>query len=113
MPKSIRDYGLPNCEVIGAPRVLHAVDQRCPYCGCDGEKMFAFVAEDAGPDDEGILGMRMDNGEWMPFVGADQARIKSLLPFAKIVSKDMNTSFRILEFSVRKDVTEEYAHGNV
>ncbi len=36
MPKNIRDYGLPDCEVIGAPRVLHAVDQRCPYCDCDG-----------------------------------------------------------------------------
>jgi len=71
------------------------------------EKMFAFVAEDAGPDDEGIMGMSMGS-LMMPFVGADQARIKSLLEHAKHIQKITGKPFRILEFSVRKDVTQEY-----
>jgi len=71
------------------------------------EKMFAFVAEDAGPDDEGIMGMSMGS-IMMPFVGADQARIKSLLEHAQYIKRKTGKPFRILEFSVRKDVTSDY-----
>ncbi len=71
------------------------------------EKMFAFVAEDSGPDDEGIMGISMGD-LMMPLVGADQDRIKSLLVHAEFVSKMTDKPYRILEFSVRKDVTDQY-----
>lgn len=74
------------------------------------ERLFAFVAEDNGPDDEGIMGMKMPDGSWLPFVGADQARIESLLPMAQMISKIAEKPFHILEFSVRKDVTAQYNH---
>lgn len=43
------------------------------------EEMYAFVAEDSGPDDEGVVGMATKSG-WMPLVGADMARVESLKP---------------------------------
>lgn len=73
------------------------------------ERMFAFVSEDTGPDDEGIIGVCEPlTGIFMPMVGADQARIESLLPKAQEVAEVTGKQFRILEFSVRKDVTDQY-----
>lgn len=46
------------------------------------EEMYAFVTEDSGPDDEGIVGMSTESG-WMPLVGADMARVESLKPIAR------------------------------
>ncbi|GAH83034.1 unnamed protein product, partial [marine sediment metagenome] len=45
------------------------------------EEMYAFVAEDTGPDDEGVVGVNTGCG-WMPLVGADMARVESLKPIA-------------------------------
>ncbi len=74
------------------------------------EKMFAFVCEDSGPDDEGIMGIQEPyTGIFMPLVGADMNRVKSLVEKAEIISQKVGKPYRILEFSVRKDVTEDFS----
>jgi len=67
--------------------------------------MYAFVMEDSGPDDEGVMGMSM--GEWMlPLVGADMSRVKSLIPHADTIAKAAGKPYKILRFSQREDITE-------
>jgi hypothetical protein len=52
------------------------------------EQLFAFIAhEDEDPDDEGVVGVRMGGGDWMPLVGADPARVDALRPLAKMVAR--------------------------
>jgi hypothetical protein len=74
------------------------------------ERLFAFVAEDNGPDDEGIMGFLMPDRTWMPLVGADFARMSALQPIAEEISKRSGKPYRILEFSLRRDITEDYYH---
>lgn len=65
------------------------------------EEMYAFVTID--DEREGVMAMKGSDG-WMPMVGADMDRIKSLLPLAMMTNRD----FRILKFDRRVDVTDEY-----
>lgn len=67
------------------------------------EEMFAFVAEDSGPDDEGIVGMNMGAG-WMPLVGADMARVESLKPIARGIAMQTGKKIRLLHFSQREEL---------
>jgi hypothetical protein len=70
-------------------------------------EMFAFVVEDTGPDDEGIvahfirIGATTDAGYWMPLVGADPARVASLMPLAQEVADRFQKPVRILRFTTR------------
>ena len=68
-------------------------------------KLTAFVAIDED-NEEGIMGFRSADG-WMPLVCANEARVKSMYPVAEQISKVSGKSYRILQFSQRKDVTEE------
>jgi hypothetical protein len=73
------------------------------------EEMYAIVA--VGPEGEGVMGGSMViEGQPMmvPFVGADIARIKQLLPFAKQVATASKTSFKIYKFSNKTDITNEF-----
>jgi len=65
------------------------------------EQMFAFVA--CNEEGEGVMGFKGNDG-WMPMVGADVKRVKSLLPLAL----SMGIKFRILKFEKRIDITGEY-----
>jgi hypothetical protein len=65
-------------------------------------KITAFVAIDEVGDVEGVLGTRVGN-TWFPLICADEEQIRKMYPVAKSICKD----FRIAEFSVRKDVTEQ------
>ena len=51
------------------------------------ESMYAFIVEDTGPDDEGVIGIQAISREhapiWLPLVGADMARANSLRPIAQ------------------------------
>lgn len=67
------------------------------------EEMFAFVAEDTGPDDEGIVGVNTPGG-WMPLVGADMARVKSLRPVAQGLAKGLGKKIKLLHFTNRTEV---------
>lgn len=46
------------------------------------DEMFAFIIEDSGPEDEGIIGISTPSG-WMPLVGADMKRVDLLRPMAR------------------------------
>lgn len=62
-------------------------------------EMFAFVAEDNGPEDEGVIAV-----SGMPLVGADMARVKSLWKVAEQVARDHKKNIRVLKFSVREQI---------
>lgn len=66
------------------------------------EEMFAFVVRD---DDgtEGVIGAYMQTG-WMPLVGADMARVESLIPAAQRVSTQINKPVHLVKFSVREEL---------
>jgi len=67
------------------------------------EEMYAFVAEDTGPDDEGIIGMNTEMG-WLPLVGADMARVDSLRPIAQGIGRQVGKKVTLVHFSNRDDL---------
>ncbi|MBA7591648.1 hypothetical protein ES708_33808 [subsurface metagenome] len=67
------------------------------------EEMYAFVAEDSGPDDEGVVGMNAGSG-WMPLVGADMARVESLKPIARNIAAQTGKKIKLLHFTHREDL---------
>ena len=72
------------------------------------DRMYAFVAEDNGPADEGLMAfIAPGTGQWMPMVGADLDRIQSLIPMAELIAKQTGKPFKVLLFENRKDITQE------
>jgi len=67
------------------------------------EEIYAFVAEDSGPEDEGIVGMNTGDG-WMPLVGADMARVESLKPIARGIAAATGKKIKILRFTQREEL---------
>ena len=67
------------------------------------EEMYAFVAEDSGPDDEGIVAMSVGH-VMLPLVGADMARIESLRPIARDISAQTGKKVKLLHFTQREDL---------
>lgn len=67
------------------------------------DEMYAFVVEDSGPDDEGIIGMNTKGG-WMPLVGADMARIESLRPIARDIAHQLGKPVKLLHFDNRMEL---------
>jgi len=65
--------------------------------------MYAFVAEDKSPDDEGIVGIDTPLG-WMPLVGGDMKRVESLKPIAANVARQTGKRIKILQFETRKEI---------
>ncbi|GAJ01744.1 unnamed protein product, partial [marine sediment metagenome] len=63
----------------------------------------AFVAEDLGPEDEGIVGMGTKAG-WIPLVGADMARVESLKPIARNIATQTGKKIKLLHFTHREDL---------
>jgi hypothetical protein len=69
------------------------------------DRMFAFVATDGGPDDEGVCAFLDPRwGAWMPMVGADMARVESLRAEAQAIANRTGKRIELLEFSVRKSI---------
>ena len=67
--------------------------------------MYAFVAEDKGPDDEGVVGMSA--GQWMlPLVGADMARVDSLRHHAVFIARTTGKKIKLAHFTNREDLEE-------
>lgn len=66
-------------------------------------ELFAFVVEDKDGDDEGVMGMSF-NGEWMPFLGADIARVKSIKPFADHVARVSGKRYKVLRFKLDGEI---------
>lgn len=65
------------------------------------EELFAFIAENAGPDDEGVTAFRGPGGFWMPMVGADRARVDSLREIAVGLAKVSGQRIRLVRFTNR------------
>lgn len=61
-------------------------------------ELFAFVALDDLDGNEGVMAYYQDN-TWIPMIGADMARITSLLPLAKKVATAAGTTFEIRHFT--------------
>ncbi len=66
-------------------------------------QIYAFVAEDSGPDDEGITAMPVGHF-WMPMVGADMARVNSLRKIAAGIARRTKKPVKILRFSHREEL---------
>ena len=67
------------------------------------EEMYAFVAEESGPGDEGVVAMNTEFG-WMPMVGADMARVASLRPIALGIAKSSGKRIKLLHFTKREEL---------
>lgn len=66
-------------------------------------EMFAFVTEDTGPEDEGIVAMGI-GGMLMPLVGADLERTQSLMPHAQGIADQTGKQIRIYKFTGREQI---------
>ena len=68
-------------------------------------EMFAFIAEDNGPDDEGVVGMSA--GQWfLPLVGADMAMVNDIKPYALDIAKKTGKKVKLIHFTNREDLEE-------
>ena len=67
------------------------------------EEMYAFVAEDLGPDDEGVVAMSVGD-VMVPLVCADTARAESLRPIARDISAQTGKKIKLLHFTQREDL---------
>lgn len=66
------------------------------------EQMYAFIAEDRGPGDEGVTAFKGPLG-WMPMVAADEARVESLREVAREMAR-AGKRIKLVRFSVREEV---------
>lgn len=65
------------------------------------EEMYAFVAAESEPDDEGVVASLV-NGAWLPFVGSDMDRVESLRAAAQQFATAGNRRVLILRFTDRE-----------
>jgi hypothetical protein len=68
-------------------------------------EIFAFVCEDKGPDDEGIVGIKLGK-EWTPLVGADMKRVALLRPIAEDIAKKTGKKIKLIHFTNREELEE-------
>ncbi len=73
------------------------------------KEMFAFIVEDKGPDDEGVIAFESRSkttGEslWLPLVGADMARVESLRPFAEGIGRQIGKRVKLCKFNNRQEI---------
>lgn len=73
-------------------------------------EMFAFIVEDTGPEDEGVIGFRTSTG-WVPMVGADMKRVESLRPIARQISMETGKKVKLIHFTNREDLDEIQGRG--
>lgn len=65
-------------------------------------EIFAFIATEADGR-EGVVAAML-GGMMVPLVGADQARVKSLLPLARQIAQATGRQVQLARFSVREDL---------
>lgn len=68
-------------------------------------EMFAFVASDSLG--EGLIAELIGN-QWMPLVGADMDRVKSLRPIAERAARQTGKKIKLVKFTTRvhlEDIT--------
>lgn len=69
------------------------------------DEMFAFVSEDTGPEDEGIITMSLGS-TMMPLVGGDMTRVEKLKPIARQIAQQTGKKVKLLRFSTREELEE-------
>lgn len=67
------------------------------------DEMFAYVAIEHGPTDEGIIGVKVGDTV-MPLVGADIARSESLRVAAQDVCNMMGKPVTLIKFTRREEL---------
>lgn len=67
------------------------------------EQMYAFVCEDSGPEDEGVIATQTSSG-MMPLVGADMARVESMRAIAETIARSLGKPVKLLRFTTREEV---------
>lgn len=72
------------------------------------EQMYAFIVEDTGPDDEGVVAIQSEEGDygriWLPLVGADMARVNSLKPLAAGIGNQIGKKVKLVHFTNREEL---------
>lgn len=66
-------------------------------------QLFAFIAEEGGPEDEGLAAFLSSMG-WMPMVAADSARVDKMRAIARTVAKASGKKIRLVKFSLREEL---------
>jgi len=67
------------------------------------QSMYAFISEDE--TGEGIVGMLTRDG-WIPMMGADTDRVKSIMPIIQQMVKETNKPIKLCLFTTRTEITE-------
>ncbi len=68
-------------------------------------ELWAWVSFDKNSDDEGVVAVRMPNGEVMPAIGADKDRIESLRPYVLTAVIVLGKPAKLVHFT-KVDETE-------
>lgn len=68
-------------------------------------EIYAFIADDVGPDDEGIPAMMVGNVLY-PMVAADVERVETMRPFAVTISKETGKKIKLVKFTTREEVED-------
>lgn len=72
------------------------------------EVMYAYISHEKGdPDDEGVTAFLQGPAlmrQWMPMVGADEARMASLKVMAQGIANTTGQKITLVKFSVRTDL---------
>lgn len=68
------------------------------------DEMFAFTTIDENGD-EGVMGYKTEVG-WLPMVGADVDRIKSLKPMADSIATALRITYKIKRFKYVGEVED-------
>lgn len=63
------------------------------------DRILAYVVADSEPDDEGIPAFQAPDGSWMPMLGADEDRVRSLRAHAQATADSMGKPIRLLRFT--------------
>jgi hypothetical protein len=72
-------------------------------------EMFAFISTDKDAEDEGITAWNFidvfkGDNNWAPLLGADQARVESLKPYAQHIADATGKTILFVKFSCRTEL---------
>lgn len=70
------------------------------------EVMYAYIGHEKGdPEDEGVTAFLFSvMSQWMPMVGADEERMRSLRSMAQKIANTSGQRIKLVKFSVRTDL---------
>jgi hypothetical protein len=63
--------------------------------------LWAWVTID-DDDDESIPGARLPTGDWLPLIGADEERLRSLRPRVEAIARQLGRPISLVRFTERE-----------